>query len=199
MIKRNFMKKNILNEEISRIRNMMRKLMNEQFDDTDVQEINFPQSFGGSRDDFDSKKDIRDLSTDWQSFKSRRENDIENVEKLKRGAKIYGYRSRGEFGDEFGISRTVVAFDKDEAIKRLKMDFVDYDDLIGVEDIDSESYGKKRIEKLKNLVIDPSKVEDVTSLYLSDFLRTVNKQSGVEDDFNDYQYDAYASRYNKDW
>lgn len=192
------MKKNILNEEIFRIKNMMKKITNEDFLNDSSKNINFPQSLGGSKDDFDYKRDIRDLTKDWEDFKSERKSNAEDFEKLKKGAKIYGYRSRGQFGDNFGISRMVIAFDKDEAIKMLKRYIVD-DKLSNDKDIDSESYGKKRLEMLKNLVIDPSKVEDVTSQKSSDLLKRINQERSVEDDFSDHQHDAYNHRYGKDW
>jgi hypothetical protein len=60
MIKRIIMKKNILNEEVSRIKNMMRKMMNEQFNNDD--------DFDNNEDDDDDDEEDTSITRFIESY-----------------------------------------------------------------------------------------------------------------------------------
>jgi hypothetical protein len=167
----------------SSLKRVIKKILNEE-------EINFPSSdfsydhigTSGTKDEW--KRNIKkELTPSWENFKSRRENDLKNWELLKKGAKVYyfdGTLNRGKI--DSGLSpRTVIAFNLDEAIKKIKQDSAN--EMLRYQDINPEDYGKEKMKFYKTISIDPSDIENITSKYSRDLLNKINGHGSAGNDF----------------
>jgi hypothetical protein len=101
------------------------------------------------------------------------------LELLKKGAKAYDFKNRGIIPG--ASSRIVIAFNLDEAIKKIKQESL-YEILRNM-DINSENYGEERMKLYKSMVIDPSMIKDVTSEYSRRLLYKINRHGSAGNDF----------------
>jgi hypothetical protein len=162
----------------SDLKRVIKKILNEE-------EINFPSS-DFSYKPFNSDKDFwkrnikKELTPSWENFKSRRERDLKSWELLKKGAKVY-YFENGCKIDSGLPSRIVIAFNLDEAIKKIKQDLAN--EMLRYQDINPEDYGKEKMKFYKTISIDPSDIENITSKYSRDLLNKINRHGSAGNDF----------------
>ena len=187
------MKRQTLNEEISRMRDIMRKLMNEN-DAEDFEIYSLKQDAMYDYDDdyvskYDSDFDDMRRETNipknlewgkkWSDFKSQREQSLKDMESLKSGSNVYMFRNRNTYPS--ASSHIVLSPNLYSAIEEIKRKV--YDELKRYE-------GSDNLKSYNDIKIDPSSIKDITSEYSKNLSHKISRYGDIKTDFIEYSSDT---------